>query len=106
MTVKVFVDTNILVYAYDRGAGERHEKALSLIEQLWRDGNGILSTQVLQEFYVNVRRKAQNPVTVEQARALISDYLTWHGTLSSAMGQPFWKPLTLKGAINCRFGMR
>ena len=77
MTVKTFVDTNILVYAYDRGAGDRHEKALNLIEQLWQKGNGILSTQVLQEFYVNVRRKAQHPVTVEQARALIADYLAW-----------------------------
>lgn len=78
MTVKAFVDTNILVYAYDRGAGDRHEKALNLIEQLWQKGNGILSTQVLQEFYVNVRRKAQRPVTVEQARTLISDYLAWN----------------------------
>ena len=78
MTVKAFVDTNILVYAYDRGAGDRHEKALRLIEQLWHKGNGILSTQVLQEFYVNVRRKAQRPVTAEQARALISDYLAWN----------------------------
>jgi len=77
MTVKTFVDTNILVYAYDRGAGDRHEKALSLIEQLWQKGNGTLSTQVLQEFYVNVRRKAQQPVTAEQARSLISDYLAW-----------------------------
>jgi predicted nucleic acid-binding protein len=77
MTAKAFVDTNILVYAYDRGAGDRHEKALILIEQLWQSGNGILSTQVLQEFYVNVRRKAQRPVTVEQARSLISDYLAW-----------------------------
>ncbi|MFC1689264.1 PIN domain-containing protein [Pseudomonadota bacterium] len=75
--MKTFVDTNILVYAYDRGAGNKHEKALSLIEQLWQKGNGILSTQVLQEFYVNVRRKAQRPVTVEQARALIADYLAW-----------------------------
>jgi len=78
MTVKAFVDTNILVYAYDQGAGDRHEKALRLIEQLWHKGNGILSTQVLQEFYVNVRRKAQRPVTAEQARALISDYLAWN----------------------------
>ena len=77
MIVTAFVDTNILVYAYDRGAGERHEKALSLIEQLWQEGNGILSTQVLQEFYVNVRRKAQRPVTAGQARALIADYLAW-----------------------------
>jgi len=77
MTVKAFVDTNILVYAYDRGAGARHEIAVQLLEQLWLEGNGILSTQVLQEFYVNVRRKAQHPVTAEQARALVSDYLAW-----------------------------
>ncbi len=77
MTVKAFVDTNILVYAYDQGAGDRHERSLSLVKKLWLEGNGTLSTQVLQEFYVNVRRKAQRPITVEQARALISDYLAW-----------------------------
>jgi predicted nucleic acid-binding protein len=76
-TVKAFVDTNILVYAYDRGAGAKHAKALDLLENLWLEGTGILSTQVLQEFYVNVRRKAQRPVTVEQARDLVSDYLAW-----------------------------
>lgn len=77
MTVKVFVDTNVLVYAYDRGAGSRHERAQSLLEKLWKEGNGIVSTQVLQEFYVNVRRKAKRPVSIEQARSLISDYLSW-----------------------------
>ena len=77
MTVKVFVDTNVLVYAYDRGAGSRHERAQSLLEKLWKEGNGIVSTQVLQEFYFNVRRKAKRPVSIEQARSLISDYLSW-----------------------------
>jgi len=77
MIVKAFVDTNILVYAYDRGAGSRHGKALQLLEGLWRDGTGTLSTQVLQEFYVSLRRKAQRPVTIGQARELISDYLAW-----------------------------
>ena len=75
--VKAFVDTNVLVYAYDRGAGPKHERALSLVEELWKEGNGVLSTQVLQEFYVNVRRKAKKPVSIEQARALIADYLSW-----------------------------
>jgi predicted nucleic acid-binding protein len=75
--VKAFVDTNILVYAYDRGAGSKHERALSLVETLWKEGNGVLSTQVLQEFYVNVRRKAKKPISIEQARALIADYLSW-----------------------------
>ena len=76
--MKVFVDTNVLVYAYDRGAGSKHERALSLVENLWKEGNGVLSTQVLQEFYVNVRRKAQKPISHDQARALITDYLTWN----------------------------
>jgi len=75
--VIAFVDTNVLIYAYDRGAGARHEQALTLVQQLWQKGNGIISTQVLQEFYVNVRRKAQRPIPIEQARSLISDYLAW-----------------------------
>jgi len=75
--VKAFVDTNVLVYAYDRGAGSKHERALSLVENLWKEGSGVLSTQVLQEFYVNVRRKAKKPISHDQARALIADYLTW-----------------------------
>jgi len=76
--VKIFVDTNVLVYAYDRGAGSKHEIALSHVQKLWLEGNGALSTQVLQELYVNVRRKAQKPISIDQARALISDYLAWN----------------------------
>ena len=75
--MKVFVDTNVLVYAYDRGAGSKHEIALSHVEKLWLEGNGVISTQVLQELYVNVRRKAQKSISIDQARALISDYLAW-----------------------------
>ena len=78
MNVKAFVDTNVLVYAYDRGAGSKHERASGLLEELWVDGNGLLSTQVLQEFYVNVRRKAKKPISHEQARTLIADYLSWN----------------------------
>lgn len=111
MIVKAFVDTNILVYAYDRGAGSRHEKALQLVEQLWHDGSGILSTQVLQEFYVNLRRKAQRPVTIGQARELISDYLAWDpvvndgATILSAMEieeryqVSFWDSLIVAAAL-------
>ena len=77
MTVKTFVDTNILVYAYDRGAGDKHRQAQRAIEQLWEAGNGVLSTQVLQEFYVNVRRKAQRPISISSARSLIADYMAW-----------------------------
>jgi predicted nucleic acid-binding protein len=76
--VKAFVDTNVLVYAYDRGAGAKREKAMALLEDLWKEGNGLISTQVLQEFYVNVRRKAKQPVSTDEAKSLVADYLAWH----------------------------
>ena len=75
--MKTFVDTNILVYAYDRGAGDKHRQARSAIGRLWEDASGALSTQVLQEFYVNVRRKAQRPISITSARSLVADYMAW-----------------------------
>lgn len=57
MSDKCFVDTNILVYAHDRSAGVKHQHARLLLEQLWDSGQGVLSTQVLQELCVNLRRK-------------------------------------------------
>ena len=77
MIVKTFVDTNVLVYAYDRASGWKHGRARDLVEKLWNEGSGILSTQVLQEFYVNVRRKTRPPVPQEEARMLVADYLAW-----------------------------
>jgi len=77
MIVKAFVDTNVLVYAYDRAAGAKRDLARDLLEALWNEGRGVLSTQVLQEFYVNVRRKTRPPVSQEEARALVADYLAW-----------------------------
>lgn len=38
-----FVDTNVLVYAHDRSAGEKHARAKALIVELWQSGNGCLS---------------------------------------------------------------
>lgn len=80
--MKTFVDTNVLVYAYDRGAGEKHERARALLESLWKSGSGALSVQVLQELYVNVRRKARRPVSAESARALVEDYLAWNPVIN------------------------
>lgn len=77
MSAKAFVDTNILVYAHDRSAGFKHETARALIEQLWESGTGLLSTQVLQEFCVSVRRNAAHPLALAEIRLLIQDYLSW-----------------------------
>jgi predicted nucleic acid-binding protein len=78
MTARVFVDTNILIYAYDRDAGDKHRLACDLVRRLWVEGNGVLSTQVLQEFYVNATAKISNPISLPEARAVISRYLVWH----------------------------
>ena len=75
--MKAFVDTNVLVYAYDRAAGWKRDRAQSLVRKLWDEGSGVLSTQVLQEFYVNVRRKTRPPMQAAEARALVADYLAW-----------------------------
>ncbi len=77
MAEKYFVDTNILIYAHDRAAGTKHERARQLIERLWTNGQGVLSTQVLQELCVNLRRKVANPISVDELRGLIRDYLSW-----------------------------
>lgn len=74
---KAFVDTNILVYAHDLAAGEKHTRARSLVERLWNDRCGVLSTQVLQEFYVNIRKKARAPVSPADAKQWLADYLNW-----------------------------
>ena len=77
MSDKYFVDTNILMYAHDAAAGTKHERAKALVEKLWRERSGVVSTQVLQELCVNLRRKAAKPVDVKTAREIIADYLVW-----------------------------
>lgn len=77
MPERCFVDTNILIYAHDRTAGTKHTLARELIERLWESGHGIVSTQVLQELCVNLRRKLPSPLSTDQVRLLIQDYLRW-----------------------------
>jgi len=77
MSDKAFLDTNILVYAHEPGTGIKHERARTLIEKLWKTGGGVLSTQVLQELCVNLRRKTAKPWTLEETRNLILDYMNW-----------------------------
>jgi predicted nucleic acid-binding protein len=77
MNDKAFVDTNILMYAHDLVSGIKNERARALIEKLWSVGGGVLSTQVLQELCVNLRRKVVKPLTMEETRSLILDYSDW-----------------------------
>jgi predicted nucleic acid-binding protein len=83
MTEKYFVDTSILVYAYDRAAGLKHERARQLVERLWASGQGVLSTQVLQELCINLRRKVTPPLPLHVIRGLVQDYLSWETVVNT-----------------------
>ena len=83
MSDKCFVDTNVLVYAHDRSAGARHTRARQLVEDLWNSGLGVLSTQVLQELCVSVRRKASRPLSVDETRRLLEDYFNWEVVINT-----------------------
>ena len=77
MKDKTFVDTNILIYGHDRDTGSKHEVAVARLQDLWEKGTGVLSTQVLQEFYLNVTRKILHPLSPPQARGIFVNYLAW-----------------------------
>jgi len=74
---KVFVDTNILIYAYDVSANKKHEVARQIVSDLWNSGHGVLSIQVLQEFFVNVTQKIPKPLDRRLARDIVADFLKW-----------------------------
>jgi predicted nucleic acid-binding protein len=75
--VKTFVDTNVLVYAHDTDAGDRHAVAKAHLAQLWDSREGVLSTQVLQEFYAVVTRKFKPSMARAKARAIVAAYGEW-----------------------------
>jgi predicted nucleic acid-binding protein len=84
MSDKTFVDTNVLVYAHDVDDRSKHELARSALRELWNDGTGVLSPQVLQEFYVNVTRKIAQPLAKDAARLIVSTYAIWCVDVGSA----------------------
>jgi predicted nucleic acid-binding protein len=84
MPAKTFVDTNILIYAHDIDAGEKHPIAKKALTELWEKREGVLSVQVLHEFYVNVSRKIAKPLTKQLARAVVRTYETWCVETTSA----------------------
>jgi len=71
MSDKVFLDTNILVYAYDRGEPEKQAQAQGLLTGGIERENAVISAQVLGEFFVVVTRRIQTPLSAEEAEQVI-----------------------------------
>jgi predicted nucleic acid-binding protein len=72
-----FIDTNILVYAFDRSAGPKHTIASQLIRDCWENETGHISIQVLQEFFVNLTRKLAVPLEHQVVRQIVADMAQW-----------------------------
>jgi predicted nucleic acid-binding protein len=110
MTGKIFVDTNVLVYAYDRTAAEVQEIARTELRELWESRRGRLSTQVLTEFFMFLTKAITKPIPAREAREIIRPYTHW--VESSAGGQtavraseiaelwaiPFWDAMVVASA--------
>ena len=114
MSGKVFIDTNILIYAHDLDAAEKHTISATILKHLWETETGIISAQVLQEFYVNVTRKIPNPLPKTKAREIIQSYLMWHVELNDIKtifaasefeeryNLSFWDALIVAAACNAK----
>ena len=76
--IKFLVDTNVLVYAYDRAEPEKRTRAITVLRRLHDDRIGALTTQILGEFFVTVTRKIRDPLRLDQAeRSLIHYARSW-----------------------------
>ncbi|MBI4261393.1 MAG: PIN domain-containing protein [Actinobacteria bacterium] len=105
-----FVDTNVLVYAHDLSETRRRPAAHALLDALWRTRSGVLSTQVLQEFYVLVTRKFDPPMKAKTARDVVAAYAAWPvvqvdvalilaaSELEERHGLSFWDALIVQAA--------
>ena len=107
---RTFIDTNVLIYAHDVDAKAKHQIAKARLHELWSERTGVLSVQVLQEFYVNVTRKIQTPLSRDLARVVVSSYAIWctettHTEISTAFRIEdesrigFWDALIVSSAV-------
>ncbi len=77
MKDKIFLDTNIIVYAHDRSSGDKHADAREIMDYLWENRKGVISVQVLQEFFVCVTKKILKPLPIKNARDILDYLSTW-----------------------------
>jgi predicted nucleic acid-binding protein len=72
-----FVDTNVLVYAFEKSSSPKKLLAQRLIVGLMENDQLCLSTQVLQELFVTLTRKVLHPCSSDEALAVLDDLAAW-----------------------------
>jgi len=109
--VRVFVDTNVLVYLFDAEEPAKQQRAREVVSELMRSGALVLSSQVLSELYVTVTRKLAYPLEPASARralAALAVYpvvaidaaLVQRAAARTAAGQiSYWDALILEAAV-------
>lgn len=107
-----FFDTNVLLYMYDDDEPGKKETAIGVFDRVVGDGQAVLSTQVLQEFYVNATRKLAIPLSPERAAARVWDFSRLplvrvdENTILAAIERsqrmllPFWDALIVESALS------
>jgi predicted nucleic acid-binding protein len=97
--VPVFVDTNVLVYGRDTTDPVKHARASEWVAHLWERGEGRLSVQVLQEYYVTTTRKLRPGLEPEDARADVLDLAAWSPVVADT------QMIAAAWSIEDRFGL-
>jgi predicted nucleic acid-binding protein len=77
MTDRVFVDTNIWIYARDPQQATKQRIAQQWLSSLWEHGNGRTSIQVLSEYYINSTRRLSHPLTPDEAWTDVMSMFAW-----------------------------
>ena len=110
MNGRVFVDTNVFVYLFDKGAPAKRAVARQILETEGPPGHIVLSTQVLQEFYVSVTRKLGRPLSESDGATATKDLCAFDVvdidkdmvvrsmTLSRTERMSFWDALIVEAA--------
>ncbi len=108
MSARSFFDTNVLVYADDKAAPAKQRRALSLIADHRRAGTGVISLQVLQEYFVTVTRKLHvDPYIARRKVELLAEFDVAAPGVSDILaaidfhrlhGFSFWDALILRAA--------
>ena len=99
MSNKVFVDAHILLYSEDGADPSKQVTAMAWLEILWQRRIGCLSTQVLNEFYVNATCKIKPSMPAGDARAEVRRYAQWQSwTVDQASVESAW-------AVESRYGL-
>src|SRR5665811_682131 len=109
---RAFLDTNILVYVFDRDEPAKQARATHLFQALAEQGTALLSTQVLQEFYVVATGRLRSPLTrAEAATALEAfahlpvvtitpDIVLDAARLHRSASVSFWDTLIIQAALS------